>query len=104
MKKHVKGIMKSKGFVFVGSVLGGTMTGIPRSSKFVAGAKYMVFKKIGTPKYVFIHASKTTGVHTLSTSSSRIYKRPIRGGGSISKFGLVSYATKSPHGLYAIVK
>lgn len=103
MKKHVKGIMKSKGFAFIGSVLGGTIKGIPRSSKFVPGAKYMVFKKIGTPKYVFIHVSKATGVHALSTSPSRIYKRPIRGGGSISKFGLISKYLKSPHGLYSIV-
>lgn len=103
MKKHIKGIMCSKGYTFMGSVLGSSLTHMPRS-KAVPTAKYMVFKKPGVKKYVCIHASKALGIRILMTSSSRVYKRPLRGGGYLSKFGMIACRAKSPHGLYTLVK
>lgn len=103
MKKHVKGIMIGKGYVFLGSVLGSSLTHMPRS-KAIPTAKYMVFKKPGVPKYVFIHASKVLGLRILMTSTSRIYKRPLRGGGYLSKFGMTCCRATSPHGLHSLVK
>lgn len=103
MKKHVKGIMSSKGYMFLGSVLGSSLTHMPRS-KTIPTAKYMVFKKPGVPKYVFIHASKVLGLRILITSTSRIYKRPLRGGGYLSKFGMMCCRAKTPHALHSLVK
>ena len=103
MKKHVKGIMSSKGYMFLGSVLGSSLTHMPRS-KAIPTAKYMVFKKPGVPKYVFIHASKVLGLRILITSTSRVYKRPLRGGGYLSKFGMIGCQAKSPHALHSLVK
>lgn len=103
MKKHVKGIMSSKGYMFLGSVLGSSLTHMPRS-KAIPTAKYMVFKKPGVPKYVFIHSSKVLGLRILLTSTSRVYKRPLRGGGYLSKFGMMCCRAKSPHALHSLVK
>lgn len=103
MKKHIKGIMSGKGYVFLGSVLGSSLTHMPRS-KAIPTAKYMVFKKPGVPKYVFIHASKVIGLRILITSTSRIYKRPLRGGGYLSKFGMMCCQAKTPHALHSLVK
>lgn len=105
MKKHVKGIMIGKGYVFLGSVLGSCLTHMPRtSSRAIPTAKYMVFKKLGVPKYVFIHASKVLGLSILMTSTSRVYKRPLRGGGYLSKFGMICCRAKTPHALHSLVK
>jgi len=103
MKKHIKGIMSGKGYMFLGSVLGSSLTHMPRS-KAIPTAKYMVFKKPGVPKYVFIHASKVIGLRILITSTSRIYKRPLRGGGYLSKFGMMCCRAKTPHALHSLVK
>lgn len=103
MKKHVKGIMSGKGYMFLGSVLGSSLTHMPRA-KAIKTAKYMVFKKSGVPKYVFIHASKVLGLRILMTSTSRIYKRPLRGGGYLSKFGMICCRAKCPHALHSLVK
>lgn len=103
MKKHVKGIMIGKGYVFLGSVLGSSLTHMPRS-KAIPGIKYMIFKKPGVPKYVFIHASKVLGLRILMTSTSRVYKRPLRGGGYLSKFGMMCCRAKTPHALHSLVK
>ncbi len=103
MKKHIKGIMSGKGYMFLGSVLGSSLTHMPRS-KAIPTAKYMVFKKPGVPKYVFIHASKVLGLRILITSTSRIYKRPLRGGGYLSKFGMMCCRAKTPHALHSLVK
>lgn len=103
MKKHVKGIMIGKGYVFLGSVLGSSLTHMPRS-KAIPTAKYLVFKKSGVPKYVFIHASKVLGLRILMTSTSRVYKRPLRGGGYLSKFGMICCRAKTPHALHSLVK
>lgn len=89
--------------MFLGSVLGSSLTHMSRS-KAIPTAKYMVFKKHGVPKYVFIHASKVLGLRILMTSTSRIYKRPLRGGGYLSKFGMMCCRAKTPHALHSLVK
>lgn len=103
MKKHIKGIMSGKGYMFLGSVLGSSLTHMPRS-KAIPTAKYMVFKKPGVTKYVFIQSSKVLGLRILITSTSRIYKRPLRGGGYLSKFGMMCCRAKTPHALHSLIK
>ncbi len=102
MKKHVKGIMIGKGYVFLGSVLGSSLTRMPRA-KAIPTAKYMVFKKPGVPKYVFIHASKVLGLRIIITTSI-VYGRPLRGGGFLNKFRMIGCQAKSPQELHSLVK
>ena len=102
MKKNVKGIMIGKGYVFLGSVLGSSLTNMPRA-KAIKTAKYMVFKKPGFPKYVFIHASKELGLRIILTTSI-VYGRPLRGGGFLNKFRMIGCRAKSPHELHSLVK
>lgn len=102
MKKHVKGIMSGKGYMFLGSVLGSSLAHMPRA-KAIKTAKYMVFKKPGVPKYVFIHASKELGLRIILTTSI-VYGRPLRGGGFLNKFRMIGYQAKSPQELHSVVK
>ena len=102
MKKHVKGIMSGKGYMFLGSVLGSSLTHMPRA-KAIKTAKYMVFKKPGFPKYVFIHASKELGLRIILTTSI-VYGRPLRGGDFLNKFRMIGCRAKSPHELHSLVK
>ena len=102
MKKHVKGIMIGKGYMFLGSVLGSSLTHMPRA-KAIHSAKYMVFKKPGVPKYVFIHASKVLGLRIILTTST-VYGRPLRGGGFLNKFRMIGCQAKSPQELHSLVK
>ena len=102
MKKHVKGIMSGKGYMFLGSVLGSSLTHMPRA-KAIKTAKYMVFKKPGFPKYVFIHASKELGLRIILTTSI-VYGRPLRGSGFLNKFRMIGCRAKSPHELHSLVK
>lgn len=102
MKKHVKGIMKSKGYVFLGTILGYSIIPLPRS-KVISTAKYMVFKKPGLPKYTFVHASKAYGIRIVTTSSF-VCKRPLRGGGYSSRFRMITSRAKTLHALHSLVK
>lgn len=102
MKKHVKGIMSSKGYMFLGSVLGSSLTRMPRA-KVIKTAKYMVFKKPGVPKYVFIHASKELGLRIILTTSI-VYGRVLLEGGFLNKFRMIDCRAKSPQELHSLVK
>lgn len=102
MKKHVKGIMNGKGYMFLGSVLGSSLTHMPRA-RAIKTAKYMVFKKPGVPKYVFIHASKELGLRIILTTSI-VYGRPLQGGGFLNKFRTIDCQAKSPQELHSVVK
>ena len=48
MKKHVKGIMKSKGFAFLGTVSGSAIASLsmPHSSKAISSIKYVDIDKL----------------------------------------------------------
>ena len=100
MKKHVKAIMTKKGYSFLGSTPGSSIVTLPRMSK-VPG-KYMIFKKPGVPHYVFIHCSVACGIHMIKTATF-VYKRPLRGGGFLSHYKMVSRTLRSPHKLYAVI-
>ena len=102
MKKHVKGIMIGKGYVFLGSVLGSSLSHMPRA-RAIKNAKYMVFKKPGVPKYIFIHASKELGLRIILTTSI-VYGRPLRGGGFLNKFRMIGCQAKSTQELHSLVK
>lgn len=102
MKKHVKGIMSGKGYMFLGSVLGSSLTRMPRA-KVIKTAKYMVFKKPGVPKYVFIHASKELGLRIILTTP-KVYGRILLEGGVLNKFMTMGCQAKSPQELHSLVK
>ena len=88
--------------MFLGSVLGSSLSHMPRA-RAIKTAKYMVFKKPGVPKYVFIHASKELGLRIILTTSI-VYGRPLRGGGFLNKFRMIGRQAKSPHALHSLVK